>query len=108
MPAPPFKKKGFVFRVKKVVKNPDKIDVPQTMRVPVEGWRRSLSQHKEQYAGGPRKSYGVRKYETEVSSMKNADILFLHHFQGTFELEARDSFESAEALEKIMILIEAK
>jgi hypothetical protein len=108
VPAPPFKKNGFVFRVKKVLKNPDKIDVPKTIRVPEERWRRSLSQHKEQYADGPSKSYGVREYETEVDSMKNASILFLRHFQGTFELEARDSFESVEALEKIMMLIEAK
>ena len=108
VPAPPFKKKGFVFHVKNVLKNPDKIAVPQNIRVPEEGWRRSLSQHKEQYAGGPSKSYGVREYETEVNSMKNADILFLHHFQGMFELEARDSFESMEAREKILMLIEAK
>jgi hypothetical protein len=108
VPAPPFKKNGFVFRVKKVLKNPDKIDVPQTIRVPQEGWRRSLNHHKAQYAGGPHYSYGVREYETEVDSMKNADILFLHHFQGTFELEARDSFESVEALEKITMLIAAK
>ena len=40
--------------------------------------------------------------------MKDADILFLHHFQGTFELEVKDSFESLGALEKITILISAK
>jgi hypothetical protein len=40
--------------------------------------------------------------------MKNADILFLHHFQGTFELEAKGAFESAAALEKITMLIAAK
>lgn len=108
VPAPPFKKKGFVFRVKKVLKNPDKINVPQIVRVPKEEWRRSLSKHKEQYAGGLRKSYAVREYVTEVDSMKNADVLFLHHFQGTFELEARNSFESVDALEKVMMLIEAK
>jgi hypothetical protein len=108
VPAPPFQKKGLVFRVKKVLKNPNNIDVPQTIRVPHEEWRRFLSQHKERYAGGPSKSYGVREYETEVDSFKNADILFLHHFQGTFELEARDSFESMRALDKIMMLIEAK
>jgi hypothetical protein len=108
VPAPPFKKKGFVFRVNKVLKNPDKINVPQTIRVPKEEWRRSLAKHKEQYAGGVGKSYDVREYETEVSSMKNADILFLHHFQGMYELEAKNSFESVEALEKITMLMEAK
>jgi hypothetical protein len=108
VPARPFRKKGFVFRVKKVLKNPDKIDVPQTIRVPKEEWRRSLSQHQKRYAGGLSKSFSVKEYETEVDSMKKADILFLHHFQGTFELEARDSFESVEALEKIMMLIEVK
>jgi hypothetical protein len=108
VPVPSFKKKGFVFCVKKILKNPDKINVPETIRVPKEDWRRFLSQHKERYAGGASKSYSVREYETEVDSMKNADILFLHHFQGSFELEARGSFESLEALEKIMMLIEAK
>lgn len=107
LPPPPFKKKGFVFTVKAVLKNTAKITVPQTIRVPKEEWRRSLSQHKEKYANGPSKSYEVKQYETEVDSMKNADILFLHHFQGTFELEVKGSFESVEAHEKITILIEA-
>jgi hypothetical protein len=107
-PAPSFKKKGFVFRLKKVLKNPDKIDVPQTIRVPQEDWRRSLSKHQERYAGGVSKSFSIREYETEVASMKKASILFIHHFQDTFELEAKNSFESVEALEKVMMLIEVK
>ena len=107
-PPPPFVKKGFVFAVKSVLKNTAKIDVPKTLQVPQEGWRRLLSQHKERYADGPSKSYEVKKYETEVKSLQHANILFLHHFQGTFELEVKDSFESLEALEKITILILAK
>jgi hypothetical protein len=108
VPAPPFKKKGFVFRIKGVLKNTENIKVPQTIRVPREEWRRFLSQHKERYADGPSKSYGVKEYETEVDSMKNADILFLHHFQDMFELEVRGAFESSAALEKITMLIAAK
>lgn len=104
---PPFKKKGFIFSVKGVLKNKAKIIVPETIRVPKEEWRRSLSQHKEKYSDGMSKSYEVKQYKTEVTSMKNADILFLHHFQGSFELETKDSFESAEAHEKITILIAA-
>ncbi len=105
--AQPFKKKGFVFSVKSVLKNTARIEVPPTIRVPREDWRRSLSQHKEKYADGLSKSYGVKQYETEVGSIKNADILFLHHFQGIFELEGKGSFESAQAREKIAILIAA-
>jgi hypothetical protein len=107
-PAPPFKKKGFVFSVKNVLKNTENVKIPQTIRVPREEWRRFLSQHKEKYADGPSKSYGVKEYETEVNSMEHADILFLNHFQGMFELEVRGAFESSEALEKITMLIAAK
>lgn len=104
---PSFKKKGFIFSVKGILKNKAKIDVPETIRVPKEEWRRSLGQHKEKYSNGPSKSYEVKQYKTGVASMKDADILFLHHFQGSFELETKDSFESAEAHEKISILIAA-
>ena len=106
-PAPPFKKKGFVFSVKAVLKNTARITVPETIRVPKEEWRRSLSQHKAKYADGVRKSFEVKQYETEVTSMKDANILFLHYFQDTFELEVKDAFESIDALEKITILVEA-
>jgi hypothetical protein len=106
--APPFKKKGFVFSVTNILKNPDKVNVPKTIRVPAEEWRRSLSQHKESHADGLSKSFEIKQFETSVNSMKAADILFLHHFQGTFELVAKGSFESTEALEKITILIEDK
>lgn len=105
---PPFKKQGVVFTVTNVLKNVDKINLPKTIRIPKEGWRRSLSQHKELYAGGHSKSYGVKQYKSEVKSMRNATILFLHHFLGSFELETKNSFESVEALDKIMMLIKAK
>jgi hypothetical protein len=108
MSPPPFKKEGCVFTVKTIVKNADKIELPKTIRVPKEEWRRSLSQHKEQHAGGPNKSFTVNEYKTEVSSMKKADILFLHHFQGGFELETKNSFESLEELEKITMLLKTK
>jgi hypothetical protein len=104
---PPFKKTGFSFQVKSVLKNTAGIVVPDIIRVPAENWRRSLSQHKERYADGPSKSYNIKKYDTEVSSVKKADILFLHHFQGTFELVVKDSYESKEALEKVTMLIAA-
>lgn len=105
---PPFKKQGAIFTVKSALKNTDKVELPNTIRVPNENWRRSLSQHKEQHASGPSKSFGVNEYKTEVSSMKEADILFLHHFQGGFELEAKNSFESLDELEKITMLLKAK
>jgi hypothetical protein len=104
---PPFKKTGFSFQVKSVLKNTAGITVPDIIRVPAENWRRSLSQHKERYADGARKSFSIKKYDTAVSSVKHADILFLHHFQGTFELVVKDSFESKEALEKVTMLIAA-
>jgi hypothetical protein len=105
---PPFKKQGVVFTVTNILKSDDKIEIPQTIRVPNEGWRRSLSQHKERYAGGVSKSYGVKEYKTDVKSMRNATILFLHHFQNSFELEGKNSFESVEARDKIMMLLKSK
>ena len=100
----PFKKTGYVFKIKDVLKNTEKTDLPQTIRVPNENWRRSLSQHKEKY-GGVSKSYEVKEYETEVKSMNKAHILFLHHFQGSFELNVKGAFESEDALEKVMVLV---
>jgi hypothetical protein len=108
VPAPAFKKKGLVFTIKNVLKNKDSIALPKTIRVPNEGWRRLLSQHKEAHADGLSKSYEVKQYKTEVASMKDADIIFLHHFQNTFELEVKGSFESVAALEKITMLIAAE
>jgi hypothetical protein len=104
-PNPPFVKKGLEFTVKKVLKNTGKITVPEIVSVPNENWRRSLSQYKNEYGDGPDKSYEVKQYETEVPSFKNAEILFLHQFQNTFELEVKDAFESRDAMEKVTILI---
>ena len=58
---PPFKKQGVIFTVTNVLKNTDKIELPQTIRVPKEDWRRSLGQHKALYAGGSSKAYGVKQ-----------------------------------------------
>lgn len=102
---PPFIKKGCVFRIKGVLKNDGKIRVPETIQVPDENWRRFLSQHKEQYADGVSKSFTVDEYNTDVPDIENASILFLHHFQGTYELVARDAFESSEAREKIEMIM---
>lgn len=106
--APLFKKQGIVFAVTTILKNEDKIQVPETIRIPKEDWRRSLSKHKALYAGGSAKSYAVKEYKSEVKSMRNATILFLHHFQHSFELEGKNSFESVEARDKIMMLLKAK
>jgi hypothetical protein len=106
-PIPPFIKKGCVFKVLGVLKNTARIVVPEKIQVPNENWRRSLSQHKEEHTGGKSKSYNVPTYVTEVSSMQKAAILFLHHFQGMYDLTARDSFEDTSAEEKIKMLLEA-
>lgn len=103
---PPFIKTGSVFQVLAVLKNTARIIVPEKIHVPNENWRRSLSQHKEKYAGGKSKSYNVPTYLTEVPSPQKAGILFLHHFQGMFDLAARDSFEELIAEEKIKMLLE--
>jgi hypothetical protein len=103
---PPFIKKGCVFQVLGVIKNTARISVPEKISVPNENWRRSLSQHKEEYTGGKSKSYTIPTYVTEVSSIQKADILFLHHFQGMYDLTARDSFENLAAEEKIKMLLE--
>ena len=104
---PPFIKRGSVFHVLDVLKNEARIIVPEKIRVPNENWRRSLSQHKETHAGGKSKSYNVPTYLTDVPSLQKADILFLHHFQGMYDLTARDSFEQMTANEKIKILMES-
>lgn len=105
-PIPPFIKKGCVFKVIVVLKNTARIIVPEKIQVPNENWRRSLSQHKEEHVDGKSKSYNVPTYVTEVPSMQKADILFLHHFQGMYDLTARDSFEDTGAEEKIRMLLE--
>lgn len=105
-PIPPFIKQGCVLQVLGVLKNTARIEVPEKIQVPNENWRRSLSQHKKMYADGPVKSYNVPEYTTEVSSIKKASIIFLHHFQGMFDLAARNAFENNQAEEKIIMLIE--
>jgi len=107
-PNPPFVKSGFDFRVKNVLKNTGKINVPPVIRVPNEDWRRRLADYKHTYGDGVSKSYEVKEYETDVRTIKKADLLFLHQFQNTFELEIRDAFESMAAIEKITILIDSK
>lgn len=104
---PPFIKQGCVFQVLGVIKNTARVIVPEKIHVPNENWHRSLSQHKETHAGGKSKSYNVPTYRTEVPSMKKAAILFLHHFQGMYDLAAKDAFEDATAEEKIKMLIDA-
>ena len=105
-PIPSFIKKGYVFQVVGVLKNTARIEVPNKIQVPNENWRRSLSQHKEQYAGGPSKSYSVPTYATDVPSPPKASILFLQHFQGMFDLAAKGAFEIAAAEEKIIMLLQ--
>ncbi|MEJ7643007.1 MAG: hypothetical protein WKF87_00295 [Chryseolinea sp.] len=105
-PLPPFIKKGCVFHVVETLKNTARIDLPENVRVPNENWRRSMSQHKEKHAGGTSKSFSVPTYITEVSSLRKAEILFLQHFQGMFDLAARDSFENLAAEDKIKMLLE--
>lgn len=105
---PPFLKKGCVFRTGQVLKNGQGIAVPETIKVPNENWHRFLSQHKERYLNGPSKSYTIEEYITEVASMKEATVLFLYHFQGTYDLAARGAFESNANREKIEMLLKAK
>lgn len=103
---PPFIKKGCVFQVLGVLKNTARIEVPDKIQVPQENWHRSLSQHKEAHAGGKSKSYNVPTYSTDVPSFQKAAILFLRHFQGMFDLTAKDAFETGAAEEKIKMLLE--
>ena len=103
---PPFIKKGCVFQVIGTLKNTARIEVPQRINVPNENWRRSMSQHKEKHAGGQSKSFSVPTYITEVASLRKAEILFLQHFQGMFDLAAKDAFEKSDAEDKIKMLLE--
>ena len=105
---PPFIKKGCVFQVQGVLKNTARITVPEKIHVPKENWHRSLSQHKEAYANGKSKSYNVPTYTSEAPSLRKASIVFLHHFQGMFDLAAKDAFEDAAAEEKIKMLMESE
>ncbi len=100
-PVPDFIKKGFIFRVKRVLKNTSNNSIPERIRVPNENWMRYFSQHKEHYANGPSKSFTVNTYQTKVSSMENSEILFLCRFQDSFHLTAKNSFESLEANQTI-------
>ena len=103
---PPFQKKGNVFKIKSILKNKDKINVPEKITVPDEDWRRALNKHKEKYLKAPSKSYHLPEYISEVKSAKKATILFLHHFQNMYELTARNSFEDQKSFEKVTILLE--
>jgi hypothetical protein len=105
---PSFIKRGVVFDVLKVLMNKDNVKVPETIQVPQENWRRSFSQHKEKHSDGKSKSWEIKNYVTEVSSLAKADILFLYHFQDKFELTTKDSFESKEAAEKLEMLMTKK
>jgi len=104
-PVPPFIKKGCIFKVIHVLKNESRTEVPDTIQVPDENWRRFLSEHKEQYTGGASKSFVVQEYLTEVDKIEKASILFLDHFQGMYELTAQGAFENASAKEKIGMIM---
>jgi hypothetical protein len=106
--APPFVKQGFTFKVLTILKNTTGSKIPETIRVPNEDWRRRLAQHKEQHADGKSKSYHIKEYPTDVASLKEAELLFLHYFQDVYELITKDSYESSEAREKVDILLAAK
>ncbi len=101
----PFVKRGCVFEVSGVLKNTARIEVPGEIRVPDENWRRLLGQYREKHANGPVKSYTVPVYNTDVPSIKKASIIFLVHFQGMFDLTAKDAFENLDAEEKVVILV---
>jgi hypothetical protein len=104
-PAPPFIKKGYVFKIKDVYKNTGKITIPDTIDVPDETWRRSLNKYKVKYAGGRDKLFTVNEYVTEVKKIEKALVLFLHHFQGTYELTAAGAYEGIEGREKVKVLL---
>lgn len=108
VPTTPFIKKGCVFRVDGVIKNTARIEVPSTIQVPDENWRRSFDLHKEKHAGATSKSYNVPTYTSAVSSPKKAAVLFLQYFQGMFDLAAKHSFDDDSAFEKIEMLLQAK
>jgi hypothetical protein len=106
-PIRPFVKKGCVFRVRGILKNDGKIKVPEVIQVPDENWRRFLSQHKEEYAGGVSKSFTVQEYITGVDKIEKASVLFLQYFQDNYELAARGAFEDDTAREKIEMIMGA-
>ncbi|MDF2454285.1 MAG: hypothetical protein K0R51_278 [Cytophagaceae bacterium] len=103
----PFIKKGLVYQVTSILKNTTDhpMAVDTRIRVPHENWRRSFSQHKEAYAGGPSKSFTVTSYTTEVPSMAEAGILFLHAFKDTYQLVSKNAFEQTIKKEQIEGLI---
>lgn len=102
---PPFIKSGNIFEVKKVLKNDTKMKIPDTIKVPNENWRRSLSQHKEKHLNAPSKSFTVPEYITSLKSASKASVLFLNYFQDMYELTARNAFEDKAAFEKVEMLI---
>lgn len=104
---PPFIKKGAVFNVIRVMKNGNKIKIPETIKVPTEDWRRALGQHKEKHLQAPAKSYTVPEYVSSIKSATKASVLFLNYFQDMYEFTARNSFENKAALEKVEMLIAA-
>ncbi len=104
-PVAPFIKKGFIFHVKGTWKNTTGSPVDYMIRVPHENWKRFFSQYKEAHANGPSKSFSVNSYKTEVSSFKEAKVLFLHAFQGTYQLVAKNAFEQLNKKEEIEALI---
>lgn len=105
---PPFVKRGDVFSVIRVLKNGNKIRIPETIKVPHENWRRALGQHKEEHLQDPAKSYTVPEYVSSIKSPTKAAVLFLNYFQDMYEFTARNSFESKAALEKVEMLIAAE
>lgn len=104
---PPFIKKGDVFKIIRVLKNTGKINVPETIHVPDENWRRVLGQHKEQHLQAQSKSYTVPEYVSTLKTTTKAAVLFLNHFQDMYEFTARNSWESKAELEKVEMLINA-
>jgi hypothetical protein len=105
-PLPDFIKRGIVFRVKRILKNTSGDSIPTMIKVPNENWKRSLSQHKEQNANGPSKSFTYKKYASSVSIMSDAKILFLNHHRDDFSLTAHNAFESLDALKIIEEIIQ--
>jgi len=102
---PDFIKKGLIFRVKRILKNASENSIPELIKVPNENWKRYLSQHKERYANGPSKSFTVNSYKSKVSSMNDADILFLNRSLDNFSLTAHSSYESLDSLKIIEEII---
>jgi hypothetical protein len=105
---PPFIKKGDVFKVVRVLKNENKIKIPETIKVPNENWRRFLGQHKEAHLQAPSKSYTVPEFVSSIKSATKASVLFLNYFQDMYEFTARNSFENKAALEKVEMIIAAE